>query len=233
MAEAPAAPPATPPQTPPAAPPPNPAPPATPPATPPAEPPKTGEQPPKKDDAPAAKPEKKTILGGEPPKDGAQPKPQSAPKEGYADFKLPEGIEPNAKLMDGFKGLAKELDLSQDAAQKTVDLWAQNLQAEIDNRMADFESQVEEWGKQSEALFGDKSKEAFGVADTAVARFGDAALRQLLQETGLGNHPSMVKFCHAVGMALKEDKAPGGRSAGDDSVSTAALMFDKMEPKKK
>ncbi len=213
-------PPAAAPATPPAAPAPAAAAPAA--AVPAAKP---GEAaPPAKDPAAPSK----TILGGEPPKD--------APKEGapekYADFTLPEGVTPNATVMDSFKGIAKELGLSQVAAQKLVDFQAQSVKAEVDARLNEFTKTVEAWGEESKKAFGSDFAKEFGNAAKAVERFGDASLRTMLQETGLGNHPALVKFCAKVGALLKEDAPVDGRRAGGEGKSTAELMFDKMPAKK-
>jgi hypothetical protein len=45
------------------------------------------------------------------------------------------------------------------------------------------------------------------VADALKARerFSTPALRQLLNETGFGNHPEVIKFFAKVGKAMRED----------------------------
>lgn len=215
--------------------PPPPAPPASAPAsaTPaaaPASPP--ADQKPPEGQPPAAEPEKpkNTILGGEQPK--GEPKPGEGAPEKYADFALPEGIESNAKLMESFKATAKALNLSQENAQKLVDFQAQNVKEEIESRLTAFNSQIAEWEKQSRAAFGGEWEKQFGIASKAVERFGSPALRELLNESGMGNHPELVRFFAKVGAALSEDDPDNGRSAGGERVPTEKLMFPTMEKKK-
>lgn len=180
---------------------------------------------------------RKTILGGEPAKPGAPAKdapaakPEGAPEK-YTDFTLPEGVTPDAKLMDGFKALAKELKLSQVDGQKLVDLQAQNVKAEIDGRLAAFNNQVETWDKETRAHFGANSDKAFADAAVAMEQIGTPELRTLANESGLGSHPEFVKFFAKVGAMLREDNPPqGGKGAGGEAASTASLMFPSMNKK--
>ena len=186
---------------------------------------------------PAASPEpRKTILGGA-PKSGEPAKPAAAAAapegapEKYADFKLPEGVTADPKLMEAFSATAKELGLSQEKAQKFVDLQAQNVKAEIDARLTAFNTQIETWEKETRAHFGANADKEFANAARAVEQIGTPELRTLLNESGLGSHPELVKFFAKVGKDFTEDQPVEGRRAGGEAVRTADLMFDKM-PKK-
>lgn len=173
---------------------------------------------------------KGTILGGEPSKEGTG---ASGAPEKYTDFTLPEGLTINPKVMDGFRALAKESGLSQDAAQKFVDFQAQNVKDEIDGRMAEFEKQITDWRAETEKLFGHDATVKFGIAAKAVERFGSPQLRTLLNESGLGNHPELVNFFYKVGSKISEDQPVDGKSAGGQGKSTAELMYgEKMGSKK-
>lgn len=182
--------------------------------------------------APAAAAPKNTILGGEPPKDGSQPaaQPQGAPEK-YADFKLPEGLTLDAKTLDGFKAIAKEAGLSQEAAQKFVDFETSLVKAGNEAAQAAWQEQVAKWETESREAFGADWQKQFGIASKAVERFGSPALRQLLNESGLGNHPEVVKFFAKVGGRISEDQPVEGRRAGGEAVPTAKLMFPTMEKK--
>lgn len=173
-------------------------------------------------------------MGGEPSKEGAKPgeapKQEGAPEK-YADFKLPEGVEIKKPLLEAFTAAAKELNLSQTAAQKLVDLQAQNVVSEIHERLTAFNAQVEEWGKQTREAFGAEWNKQSLAASKAVERFGSPELRQLLNDSGLGNHPEMVKMFARVGLAISEDTPVDGRKAGGDKVPTEKLMFPTMEKK--
>jgi hypothetical protein len=193
-------------------------------------------QPPAAAAAPAVKP---TILGGskEPSKDGkpaaepaaSEPAKQGAPEK-YADFKLPEGVNLDKALMDKALPLFKKHNLSQDAAQEFADLQAQSVKADNEARLAAFNSQVEDWGKQARSQFGADADKNLGFAAKAVERFGSPELRALLDESGLGNHPLLVKMLAKVGDALREDQPVEGRKAGAEQ-DTASMMFPTMKKK--
>lgn len=182
--------------------------------------------------APAAAP-KPTILGGQPaaPAPTKEGQTQGAPEK-YTDFTLPDGLSIDKPLMEKFSTTAKDLGLSQESAQKLVDLQAQTVKAEIDARLQSLEKQSETWSAEAKAHFGATWEKDFGIASKAIERFGTPALRQLLVDAGLANHPEIVKFCHAAGSKVSEDQPLDGRRAGGETKSTAELMFDKMPSKK-
>ncbi len=184
--------------------------------------------------APAAKPDAKpanTILGGEPKAPPAAVPNVGAPEK-YTDFKLPEGLKFEPTLLTAFADTAKSLGLSQEGAQKIVDLQAQSVKAELDARLDGFNKQVEGWGTESKKLFGTDFEKQFGLAAKAVERFGDADLKTLLRESGLGNHPAIIKAFNKIGALMREDQPVDGRRAGGEAKTTAELMFDKMPAKK-
>lgn len=65
----------------------------------------------------------------------------------------------------------------------------------------------DKWVNQIKQEFGDKFEEKTTLAQQAVKMFGDQETRQWLTDSGLGNHPSLVKMFANIGNLLKEDKA--------------------------
>jgi len=183
---------------------------------------KPGEQP---------KPEAKsdTILGGEKPPESKPEAKQGAPEK-YTDFTMPEGMtldkDMAAKAMELFKGM----NLSQEDAQKLVTLQAESAKALNDAVLQGYQQQVNEWKDSSMKLYGAKSQEEFAVAAQAINRFGTPELRSILNETGLGNHPELVKFFVQVGHAIKEDSPADGRKVGE-KLSDADVFFPSMKRK--
>ena len=70
------------------------------------------------------KPEVKDEKAAEKPAEGADKKTEGAPEK-YEAFKLPEGFEANEEVLTSFTQLAKDSNLSQESAQKLIDLQAQ------------------------------------------------------------------------------------------------------------
>ncbi len=82
---------------------------------------------------PGAEPPKEEPPKEEPPKEEPpkeEPKPK-APEE-YAEFTVPEGTTLDEQTATEFKGLAKELDLTQEQAQKLLDFGGGKLRAQIE-----------------------------------------------------------------------------------------------------
>jgi hypothetical protein len=133
-----------------------------------------------------------------------QEKIEGAPEE-YAEFTLPEGIELDTEITDQFKGVAKELNLTQEQAQRVVELGAQMRQRDAEAIIATRQ----EWLDQSKSdteFGGDKLDASLGVAKRAISAFGNDAFVQLLNQTGLGNHPEFIRFAMKAGKAVAEDE---------------------------
>lgn len=174
--------------------------------------------------------EGKTLLdGGEAPKDAPVAKQQSKAPEKYDTFKLPEGLTLDPVMSDEFVGVAKKLDLSQADAQVLVDLQAKYVQEQQKAVMTNYQRTVEEWKKASIQALGAEYKTEIGVAAKALERFGSPELRQLLNETGLGNHPEMIKFALKIGKAVSEDGFVEGKRTDGSAKSAAEVLYGKSK----
>lgn len=190
--------------------------------------------------APPAEPVTSQSLlesaGKEAPKPGdVKPgdKTQGAP-ETYSDFTLPDGITLDAKLADGFKALAKEMNLSQENAQKLATLQAEHVKTTADSLVKEAEQQrtkqLEAWKTETKTALGADWQKELGFAGKALDAFGGPELRKLLTESGLGDHPLMAKMLVAVGKTMSETQpGEGTRVAIDDpKESQYRGMFPKM-----
>lgn len=120
------------------------------------------------------------------------------------DFKAPEGVELDTAAADEFKAIATELKLPAEGAQKVVDLYAK-LEAK---RAEAFADQVEAWGEQVKAdkeIGGDKLDASLAAARKVVDTFGNDAIKSMLNSTGLGNNPEVVRLFVKIGKAISED----------------------------
>jgi len=109
----------------------------------------------------------------------------------YGDFKLPEGFEVDGDTLSTFKGVAKEMKLSQEQAQKLVDLQTE-FSAKQNKMMMDKWSELQnDWRKQSEAEFTPADQ---GVIKQFWNRHADSELKEVVENTGLGNNPAFLRF---------------------------------------
>lgn len=128
--------------------------------------------------------------------------------ESYADFTLPEGLTYDAASAGDFLAVAKELNLTQDQAQKLVDLYATRI---VDMQNAP-KAQSESWHKESSKLY---KTEDLDLANKTLSRFAGKEFIELLANTGLSNHPQMIGVFKSIGEQISEGKfvdAPGSAS---------------------
>lgn len=150
--------------------------------------------------------------------DKAEKDKKPAAPEKY-DFAAPEGQELDANALSVFEPIAKELGLTQEQAQKLVDIYPQIQQQQAEA----WSKQIADWGEQVKAdkeIGGDKFNASVGLAQRALDQFGNPELREYLNASGLGNHPALVRFCAKVGKSMAEDSfvmpnQGGQRSAAD------------------
>jgi hypothetical protein len=122
----------------------------------------------------------------------------------YEPFQLPEGLTADEEILGEFKATAKELKLSQEGAQKLVALQAKMA----DKQQAAVQAMRAQWAEASKAdteFGGEALQENLGVAKRALESFASPQLRQLLNESGLGNHPEVIRHFVRVGKAISED----------------------------
>lgn len=143
-------------------------------------------------------------------------KPAGAP-EAYEDFTLPEGMEMDAEVLGEFKNLAKELNIPQAKAQQLIDFQTQLATKQAEEYQAAVVKQSQEWAasiKNDPEIGGENYEKSVASAIKVIQSFGDPALTELLNQSGLGNHPALFKFCHRISAAISEDKfvLPGSQS---------------------
>ena len=145
---------------------------------------------------------------------------ESETSEKVAPEGAPDKYEFNAKVADApdeldsevltaFGEVAKELDLPQEAAQKVLDKVAPVMQA----RQAKVVEEVkQEWFNESQSdkeFGGENLNSNLEIAKSSLDAFGTDALKSLLQESGLGNHPEVIRFMYRAGKAISEDSYVG------------------------
>lgn len=150
------------------------------------------------------------------PADPAAPSPAPAPADPKADalveYKVnaPEGVELVQADVDALVAVAREAKLDPAVVQKIADIaGARELK-----RAEEFKAQVEAWGA---AVKADKelgAPEALASAVKVVDAYGTPELKSLLAESGLGNHPEVVRFVQKVAKAMSEDAIHGGSARG-------------------
>lgn len=153
-------------------------------------------------------------------------KPAGAPEK-YEPFTAPEGTALDATVMTEFETAARELNLPQDAAQKLIDKMAPVMAKQ---QTAQLEQLRTDWAAASTSdkeFGGEKLTENLGFARKAMDTFGTPELKTMLNETGLGNHPDVVRFMVRAGKAISEDKIVTGGAPATANRSAAEVLYGK------
>lgn len=170
-------------------------------------------------------PAKTEGASQEKPGESKEQKQQSGAPETYADFKLPEGVEISPAAADEFKTVAKEIGLSQEAAQKLVDLQAKFVKSAADASLAQYQQTVESWKSETIKTLGPGYQKELGFAAKMIDRFGSPELRQLFNDTGFGNHPLVAAMLIKAGKAISEDSFVDGGKQAVPAKSAAELLY--------
>lgn len=183
-----------------------------------------GEQP--QPGAEGEKPQGDKPAEGEKSEDGKDKKPDGAP-EAY-EFKAAEGAELDTEALKDFEPVARELNLTNEQAQKLVDAYPKIL-AGVQQRQADsWQATTEQWAadvKADKEIGGDKLTGNLSAAQRALDQFGTPELKEYLNTTGLGNHPDLVKTFVKIGKAMSEDGMVSGKETGQRSA--AEVLYGK------
>lgn len=142
------------------------------------------------------------------------------------EIKMPEGVELDKAAADEFTAIAKELKLSAADAQKVADVGAKMAQRQAEAHANLVESWVEQV-KTDKEIGGDKLNENLAVARKAIDTFGTPELKDVLNATGLGNHPAVIKAFYKAGKAISEDAFVKGTVKGPET-DMAKKMFPTM-----
>jgi hypothetical protein len=149
------------------------------------------------------------------------------------EFKAPEGVAFDAELLGEFEGLARDLKLAQDGAQKVADLGAKMAQKFAAQQAEVVQQARQEWTEQRKAdkeLGGAQHAEKLAVAEKALAAFGTPELRALLVDSGLGDHPEVIRAFFKVGQAISEDRMVTGDAGPRVSDARSIYSASNMNP---
>lgn len=158
--------------------------------------------------------------------------PAEAPGQPYEwqDFTVPEGVQLNEEITTSFKSILEDAKLSpQEKAQSLLDLQGKLTQSLMESQEQAQAAQKQQWADQIKAdpeLGGANFDKTVETAVKAIEQFGSPELRTLLNGTGIGNHPELVKFCHRIGKALSEDSLVMGGDKKPDTRTADVLFGD-------
>jgi hypothetical protein len=142
------------------------------------------------------------------------------------EFTAPEGVELDAAAVAEFEPIAKELKLTNDQAQKLVDLQTKFVQKQHEQWNRTVETWVSEI-KSDKEIGGQALTENVKHAQRAITQFGTPELKAALDTTKMGNHPELVRVFARIGKAMAEDTFVSGSKPSNANKSAAEILYGK------
>jgi len=158
------------------------------------------------------------LIGGSVrvPKDDATPedwakfhskmgRPDDVAGYGFVKPEMPEGVEWDEGLVDWFGKTAHDAGLSKAQAGKLVQAWNDNQFSQAHEAQKTMKQELgalqESWGDQFDGRveLGLRGIERLLPAEEVTQ------LKALMDSSGIGNHPLMLKYAYQVGKLMKED----------------------------
>jgi hypothetical protein len=164
------------------------------------------------------------VLGAEAP----------AAAPAYNDFKLPEGITVDGEALKSASALFADSGLSQEQAQKFIDLAASREKAHAEASVRAFADLQTRWVSEIKAdpeIGGDKLGASIASAARAIDRLAIPGLREALDLTGAGNNPAIVKAFARIGQMISEDRFQPGNGAPPAATKSPAEVIYGAQPK--
>lgn len=199
--------------------------------------------------------DEKAADGGEDAGDGETG--EKGPPEAYelnTTVKDAEGkdvaVEVDPELLAKATPLFKELGLTNEQANKIAPLAIDIQNQVVAKQNDDFAAMRTQWAKDAKAdpdIGGKNWDSTISLAAKALDHFGAKSniqdvdgqkvetndFRVLLNDTGLGNHPVMLKIFRSIGQSIAEDtKLEGGDANPATKKSREEIMYPEDAPKK-
>jgi hypothetical protein len=176
-------------------------------------------------DTPPVVPPAENDPGADPAKDDGPDEGEEGAPEQYA-FEAPEGVVLDPAAVEEFTPVARELGLTQAQAQRLV-----GVVAGMQQRQAEAQAeQVRQWAEETMAdkeIGGRHWEKNALLVREAKDRFATPGLLDLMNSTGLGNHPEVIKLFVRLGREVADDGHVIGGRPGPEPHS-AESFYAKM-----
>ena len=156
-----------------------------------------------------------------------RPTEQNQDSFSYENVRLAQDVSLGAKDWDEFKALARELKLSEEQVQRLADFESACAKRKAEQAVTRKHQQTTAWANETRALYGAGLEQEITFALRAANAFGGQELRALLEETGLGNHPVIIRTLSGIGRTISEDACPGGNPAAPQDKTFAEALYGK------
>lgn len=170
---------------------------------------------------------------------------EPAPPPTYEPFTVPDGVTLQPERLGDFTSLLGEFEGQSKADHAAVQAFGQKLVerhvAEVQRTLADVQKLNDaKWDRQKMAwhdefmadpeIGGNRFQTSVDSAIQFIRTHGgsdeqQAEIRQLMNDSGIGNHPAMIRLLAKAGMAMSEGRPLAGRMPAAPPKSNTQKMY--------
>ncbi len=144
------------------------------------------------------------------------------------EFQFAEGEQVDPSVVDAYSAVAKDLKLSQEDAQKMLGTMVPAFRDSLAKQQAQATQQWAESSKADKEFGGDSLNANLAVAKQALDSFATPELRALLEKTGLGNHPEVIRMFYRAGKSISQDRLVTGTRNVAPQSDPAKILYPNM-----
>lgn len=148
-----------------------------------------------------------------------------------ASLKVADGLKLDEPLANEFLTLMNNDALKPgERAQALLDLYSKTAQAASEKSSAQWEEMQNQWTENAKKEFGDKLDSNLGTIAKLIDAFAgkpeqQTELREVMDTTGAGNHPAMIRFLSAMASKLVVEGSFVPGNPGEQPRSAADILF--------
>lgn len=155
-------------------------------------------------------------------------------KSEESEITIPDGMELDTERFEKFKGILEDVDITHDKKQELMDL-ASDFTQNIAQKQADVWSDIRKgWVEDITAdkeFGGSNLDKSLVISKRALKQFGGdpdektgvLPIMKVLEETGMGDNPDVIRFLTRVGKAMSEDTLETGSPKNPEQDFAKAL----------
>lgn len=152
---------------------------------------------------------------------------KSAVPEKY-ELKIPEGSNLKTADIEKVSSYAKENKLSNEQAQDLLVKRSEAVGDYVQSQKTELTTRVEAWVgdiKSDKELGGDNYLQSVEQAKRVVDKFATDAFKKTLTDTGLGNHPELVRVFARIGKVMSDDTLVKAGNIGNGKKSAEEIIY--------
>lgn len=176
---------------------------------------------------PTNEPPAETLEGGanDDTNEGGSTETQPEPLTADA-VKMPEGFEVDEASMTKFLDVMNNAEMTPaERAQALVDLQAEVMNAASERGSQLWQQTQDQWRQEAEKEFGTELQPMLGNIKQLIDDYGDDEFREVMDTTGAGNHPSMIRFLNKLAKERSAEGAPAAGSPGTAGRTAAEILY--------